>query len=320
MPLENRHDALLHLALGAERRGYAAFAPPEAWAYDSTVLLAEVAARTERLRLATGILNVWSRSAGAIAMAAATLHQVSGGRFALGLGASTAQLTEGLHDVPFTAPVRQMRRVLTQVRALLKGDRVPLGVVSSGARPLKLNMPAAPELPILLAGLAEPTVRLAGELADGWLPFMFPRDRLAEGARLLAEGATRTGGTRPAPLIWPSMPTVVAPTEAEARQGAAWFAVFYLTSMGPLYPGTLARLGFEREVKAIQAANTQRGLAVVPPEADGLLEQLIVYGAPETARARLARWYEAGAALPTLLLPPNLTPAQMDFALDAFAG
>lgn len=315
MPLENRRETILRLATGADRRGYDGFFLPETWSYDTTVLLAEAAVRTGRIGLGSGVLGVWGRSPGQIAMAAATLHDLSRGRFTLGLGASTKQLTEGLHDVPFTPPVPKMRSVVTQVRALLRGERVPLEAAKA-ARPLKLNLPPAPGVPIYLAGLADATVRLAGEVADGWIPFLYPRSRLGEGVALLKEDAARAG--RPdLPRLAPSVPTVVAPDAAEARKGAAWFVSFYLTSMGPFYPGTLARLGFAKEVAAVQAANTTRGSAVVPPEAEVLLEELTVYGTPADARARLARWQDAGASLPILLLPPNLEPAQIDFALDA---
>ena len=119
------------------------------------MLLAEAATRTSRITLGSGILGVWSRSPAQLAMAAATLAALSGGRFVLGLGASTPQLAEGLHDVPFTAPLARMRRTLTQVRALLRGERVPLGVATA-ARPLKLNVPAGgPEVPLYLAALTE---------------------------------------------------------------------------------------------------------------------------------------------------------------------
>lgn len=315
MPLENRRQTIVRLATEAERRGYDAFYLPETWAYDTTVLLAEVAARTERIGLGTGILGVWGRSPGTLAMAAATLDDVSGGRFTLGLGASTKQLTEGLHDVPFSAPTRQMRRVVTQVRALLKGERIPLSA-ETGARPLRLNLPPAPRVPIYLAGLAPETIRLAGELADGWMPFLYPRSRMHEGAALLREGAGPAGRM---PIIAPSMPTVVAADADEARKGAAWFVAFYLTSMGPFYPRTISQLGFEKEVQAVIAANPTRGSFVVPPEAEVLLDELTVYGTPAEARARLERWREAGAALSILLLPPNLEPPQIDFMLDALS-
>jgi len=318
MPLENRRDVLVRLAVEAERAGHAAFYLPETWAYDTSVLLGEVAARTERIELGTGVLGVWNRSAATIAMAASTLDAISGGRFALGLGASTAQLVEGLHDVRYAAPVERMRRVLTQVRALLRGERVPLDP-QAGARPLRLNLPPAPRVPIYLAGLAPETVRLAGELADGWMPFLYPRSRLREGMTLLREGRARATEVRDLPRIVPSLPAVIAADAGEARKGAAWFVAFYLTSMGPFYPRIISRLGFEREVQAVIAANTTRGSAVVPPEAEVLLDELTVYGTPDEARDRLSRWQQAGAELPILLLPPQLEPAQIDFALSSLA-
>lgn len=317
MPLENRRETILHLATTADRLGYEAFFLPETWAHDITGLLAEAATCTRRVRLGSGVFGVWGRSSATLAMAASTLHAISGGRFILGLGASTPPLTEGLHDVVFNAPVKQMRRVITQVRALLRGDRIPLSV-ATGARPLRLNLPPAPTLPVYLAGLAAETVRLTGELADGWLPFLYPYERLAEAGALLKEGMGRAAAPRQSPRVCPSIPTVVAENPADARAGAAWFVTFYLTSMGPLYPQTLARLGFAKEVEAIIAANPARGSAVVPREAEPLLEQLTVFGTPEQARARLARWYDAGAALPILLLRPNLRDEEIDFTLRAF--
>src|SRR5207253_9549486 len=215
MPLENRHDTLIDVATTAERLGYDSYFLPEAWAYDVTLLMAEAAFRTQRLRLGTGILGVWGRSAGTLAMAAASLSEVSAGRFVLGLGASTAQLTEGLHDVPFIAPLAKMRRTVTQVRALLGGERVPLAV-ATGARALKLNLAPSGAVPIFLAALTDESVRLAGELADGWLPFLYPRRCLAQGLELLREGAARSGDAARRVSVYPTVPTVVADDTAEA--------------------------------------------------------------------------------------------------------
>src|SRR5215471_3280720 len=86
MPLETRRGAIIGLATQGDRLGYDGFFMPEAWGYDMTVLLAEAAARTTRITIGTGILGIWNRSAATIAMAAATLHAISGGRFVLGLG------------------------------------------------------------------------------------------------------------------------------------------------------------------------------------------------------------------------------------------
>src|SRR5262247_4214757 len=192
MPLDNRREALVGVAALAERLGFDGYFLPETWAHDVTVLMTELAIRTQRLLLGTGILGVWGRSAGTLAMAAASLSEVSSGRFVLGLGASTAQLTEGLHDVPFVAPLAKMRRTVAQVRALLGGERVPLAV-ATGARPLKLNLPRMGDVPIFLAALTDESVRLTGEVADGWLPFLYPRRCLVQGLELLREGAARAG-------------------------------------------------------------------------------------------------------------------------------
>ncbi len=316
MPLENRREVLLSLATAADRLGYDGYFLPETWAYDTTVLLAEAAVKTERITLGTGILSVWNRSAATIAMAAATLASISGGRFVLGLGASTPQLTEGLHDLPYTAPVPRMRRTLQQVRALLRGERIPLAV-ATGARPLKLNVPAVPDLPIYLAALGAASVRLAGELADGWTPFIYPRRCLGHGVERLREGAARGGHPERVPLVSPSVPAVVADDPAKAREGAAWFVAFYLVSMGTLYRQSLTRQGFGKAVEAVLAANTPKFTGAVPPDAEELLEELIVFGTPPEARRRLARWHEAGAALPVLLLRPNLSAEELEYTLDA---
>jgi alkanesulfonate monooxygenase SsuD/methylene tetrahydromethanopterin reductase-like flavin-dependent oxidoreductase (luciferase family) len=316
MPLENRHATFVTLSTTADRLGYDGFFLPETWAYDTTVLLAEAAVRTERITLGTGILGVWNRSAATIAMAAATLASVSDGRFVLGLGASTPQLAEGLHDVPFVAPIARMRRTLQQVRALLKGERIPLAVTTA-ARPLKLNVPSAREVPIYLAALGDQSVRLAGELADGWSPFIYPRSRLAAGIERLREGATLAGHPDRLPVVSPSVPTVVADDPARAREGAAWFVAFYLSTMGTLYRQSLTRQGFGTEVEAVLAANTPKFTGVVPSDAEKLLEELTVFGTPPEARRRLAAWHEAGAALPVLLLRPNLAPEELEYTLNA---
>ncbi|PYN98010.1 MAG: LLM class flavin-dependent oxidoreductase [Candidatus Rokuibacteriota bacterium] len=317
MPLENRREVLIALATDADRLGYEAFCLPETWAYDVTVLLAEAAFKTNGITLGTGILGVWNRTAGTLAMAATTLSALSGGRFRLGLGASTSQLAEGLHDVPFTAPLAKLREIVGQVRALLRGERIPLARTTS-ARALKLNVPPAPDVPIYLAALADASVRLAGELADGWLPFLYPRSHLAAGRTLLAEGAARRAEGTPEIVVAPSVPTVVDADPAVAREGAAWFVAFYLTTMGALYRQSLVRRGFAKEVDAVLAANTPRFTGAVPEAAEHLLEELTVFGTPVQARARLQRWHAAGADLPILLLRPQQTPEQIAFTLEAF--
>ena len=316
MPLENRREQFVTLATLADELGYDGVMFPETWSYDITVLLAELAVKTRRVRLGTSILGVWNRSAATIAMAAATLASQSNGRFILGLGASTPQLVEGLHDIPFEPPLPRMRRTVGQVRALLRGERVPLAVTTA-ARALRLNVPPA-DVPIYLAALGDASIRLAGEIADGWIPFLFPLRLLPHGIEQLRKGARRAGRAE-LPNVCPSVPTVVHDDPLKAREGAAWFVSFYVTAMGTFYRDSLVRWGFGKEIEAVVAANTPKFTGAVPPDAEELLEQLIVYGTPAEARRRLQRWYDAGGVRPGLLLRAGLTPEETRHTLEAFA-
>jgi len=143
-PMEVRRDVIVRAATLADELGYEVFSVAEGWGLDSTVLLAELSVATRRITLLAGVLSVWGRSPATIAMTAATLHRLSGGRFVLGLGASTRQLVEGWHDIGYDRPATRLREVTARVRALLNGERVALSAVP-GAKALRLGQPPVPE-------------------------------------------------------------------------------------------------------------------------------------------------------------------------------
>src|SRR4051795_12432344 len=145
-PMETRRPVIVRTARLADELGYEVFALPEGWGLDSTALLTEIALATERIHLASGVLSVWGRTPATLAMTAATLDQISGGRYVLGLGASTPALTEGFHDVPFVHPAHRLADTVTAVRALLAGE--PAHLHHTNARPLRLGPPPAPDGPI----------------------------------------------------------------------------------------------------------------------------------------------------------------------------
>jgi alkanesulfonate monooxygenase SsuD/methylene tetrahydromethanopterin reductase-like flavin-dependent oxidoreductase (luciferase family) len=302
-PLETRRDVVLHVATRAESLGYDAFFLAEGWGHDASVLLAEVATRTSRIRIGTGVLNVWGRSAAQIAMLATSLHQISDGRFVLGMGAGSPALAEGLHDVAFRAPVLRLAAVARQVRGLLDGGRV---APASGGRGLRLAVGPSP-VPILLAALGPDSIRLCGELADSWGPFLFPASALKDGVRLLANGAVG----RAVPQVCPFVPAAVSPDPARARALASWWVEFYLTGMGPLYATRLRQLGFGAAVDEVVAATGHT------PEI--LLDELTLWGDAAAAREGVKRYYAAGADMPIVTLPPNRSVEELDQILDALA-
>lgn len=312
--METRREVLLHVADRAEQLRYDAFFLAEGWGHDAGVLLAEVATRTDRITLGTGIVNVWGRSPASIAMLATSLAEVTGGRFVLGLGAGSPPLAEGFHDVPFSAPVDRLGAVARQVRRLLSGERLQPSE-ERDVRPLKLAVVPEAPVPVYLAALGPKAVRLAGEVADGWCPFLLPISGLDASTRQL-EGVERgsPGGARP--TVAPSIPTAVSDDPAEALALASWWVAFYLGSMGPLYRSTLRRLGDAAAVDEVLAANPTPRTYDVPESARGLLDELTLWGDADRARAALDRWYAAGAELPTLTLPPGRTVDELDHMLE----
>lgn len=170
-------------------------------------------------------------------------------------------------------------------------------------------------VPVYLAALAPASVRLTGEIADGWMPFFFPLSRLHEGVALLQEGSAKGSAPGHPCRICPAVGVAVAEDERVARETAAWWVAFYLTSMGPLYARTLERFGYGSEVAAVLSANPSRSTPVVPPEAESLIDELVVFGTPSRARGRLTRWYTEGAELLVVSFPPNRPWEETEFAL-----
>jgi alkanesulfonate monooxygenase SsuD/methylene tetrahydromethanopterin reductase-like flavin-dependent oxidoreductase (luciferase family) len=315
-PMETRHDVVLHVTVRAEELGYSVIYVGEGWGHDVSVLLAEIAMHTSRIRIATGILNVWGRSAASIAMLATSLANLSGGRFVLGLGAGSPQLAEGLHGVPFRSPIHRLDVVTRDVRALMRGER-PVSSPPGEHTPMRLAVNPQFDVPVHLAALGAKAVRLCGELAR-WVVSVSaagfgarpPHPTVTVGTAVLESG-------RPLPLVCPGVPAAIASDPATARRLSAWWITFYLTKMGPLYSKLLCDLGHTAAVAAVHAATLSNDTEDLPSRARGLIEELTLCGSAESARADLDRWYHAGADMPVVMLLPKRDVEELDYALDA---
>ena len=317
-PLEGRREVVLHVAERAEELGYDSFFLAEGWGHDAAVLLAEVATRTSRIGIGTGVLNTWGRSAAGVAMLASSLAAVSGGRFTLGLGAGSPALAEGLHGVPFTAPIGRLETMAREVLGLLAGERAS-SVVPGGSRPLRLASLPPDTVPFYLAALGPRSVRLAGELADGWMPFLQARSGMPDALAQLRAGADARGDGTSLPQVCPALPLAVSDDSERARGTASWWVAFYLLSMGPLYREALVRVGLGDAVQAVIEANPDGRSTVVPSSAEVLLDELTLWGDTDSARKSLDSWYDAGADMPLVVLPPGADLADLDLMLEAMA-
>ncbi|WP_062444093.1 LLM class F420-dependent oxidoreductase [Herbidospora daliensis] len=282
----------------------------EAYSFDAVSQMGYIAARTERLEIASGILPVYSRTPALLAMTAAGLDYVSDGRFTLGLGASGPQVIEGFHGVPYSAPLGRTREVIEIARKVWKRERLeyqgkhytmPLQGGTGLGKPLKLiNAPVRERIPIVVAAIGPKNVELAAELAEGWLPIFYMPEKAADvwGPSLAAGAAKRDpelGGL-----------DVIATAHLAIGDDVAGFlefgrpmAALYIGGMGAkgknFYNDLAVRYGYEREAAEIQdlylAGKKDEAAAKVPHE---LLEKMSLIGSEGFVRDRLAAMKESG--------------------------
>lgn len=191
---------VVDFAVEAERLGVDVAWSAEAWGQDAVTPLAYLAARTERLRLGTGIMQISARVPSMTAMTALTLAGITGGRFVLGLGASGPQVVEGLHGVPFDRPVTRMRETIQILRRAFAGEKLVLEgrhhvlpLPGGQGKALRLALPPDPSIPIFLATLSPRALELTGELADGWLGTSFTPEHADAHLEPIRRGAERAG-------------------------------------------------------------------------------------------------------------------------------
>ena len=173
-------DQLVEYTQAADRMGVHEAWSAEAWGMDAIVPLAYLAAKTERIRLGTGIMQISSRVPSMIAMTAQSLDTVSNGRFNLGLGVSGPQVVEGLHGAKFAKPLSRLRECVDILRLGLGGEKLQydgehytLPRPGGEGKPIRLSQPPRPNLPIYLATLGPKSLQMTGEMADGWLGTCF---------------------------------------------------------------------------------------------------------------------------------------------------
>src|SRR5713226_113279 len=209
----------LELAQRAEALGFDSVWAPEAYGTDAISILGALAARTERIQLGTGIVNVFSRTPALLAQTAATLDLISGGRFILGLGTSGHQVVAGWHGMAFEQPLLRMRETIAIVRQVLRRDRLVFdGDVFHLDMGLKLLAhPVREMVPIYLATLTPGGVRLTGELADGWIPTLFAPEHMDLFRPELEAGARIAGRSLDSLAIAPHVPVVIDDDRVRAR-------------------------------------------------------------------------------------------------------
>lgn len=289
----------------ADELGFESFWVPEAWGYDVFPLLTEMALCTKRIKLCTGIVNVFSRSPGLLAMSSATLQEISNGRFVLGIGTSGQRVIEGFHGRPFDKPLTQTREVLKVVRGLLRGDSLDrVGGELARYRPFTLALDNGPyKVPVYVAALKQKAIESVGELADGWMPAFWPFHEFDRGMNWLRNGAERAG--RDVSKIEVAPLTAAIPLGDRGRDMAKEIISFYVGGMGDFYRELLSGLGFEEECTRIAQlyANKETRSQARDAVPNDMIDAMTVSGDPLSCRQKLLSLSEVGVTQPLLGLP-----------------
>jgi F420-dependent oxidoreductase-like protein len=306
----------LELAREAERLGYDSAWVAEAYGSDAATVLAWLAAQTSTIGLGSAVFQIPARSPAMTAMTAATLDQLSGGRFRLGVGLSGPQVAEGWHGQRFARPLSRARDYLSVVRMALErqrvryqGETLELPLPDGPGKALKLTIgPAQQRLPIYLGAMGPGNLALAGELADGWLGFLFAPEHAGGFREHLAAGAARAGRDLDGFDVAPNVQVHVADDLAAARDAMRPFLALYIGGMGSrernFYTEQAARYGFEQAARTVQdhylAGDRPRAMAALPDE---LIDLVTLCGPAGRIRERLAAHREAGVG--TLIAAPT---------------
>ncbi|MFB7267506.1 LLM class F420-dependent oxidoreductase [Streptomyces nojiriensis] len=310
-------------AAALESAGLDAVWVAEAWGFDSPTIMGYLAARTERLKIGSAIMNVYSRTPGLIAQTAAGLDALSGGRALLGLGASGPQVVEGWHGKPYDKPLGRTRETVELCRRIWRRETIdhhgitdmplPPERGSGLGKPLKiLTRPVRPAIPVYIASLGPANVRMTAEIADGWLPTLFIPEKAAEvwGGPLAEGTAKRSPELGPLQTVAGGL-LAIGDDAAAARDLARPQIALYVGGMGAVgknfYNDLAVAYGYGEEAGRIQelylAGRARDAAAAVPDE---FCELMTLCGPEGYVRERVEAFREAGV---TML---NVTPVGPD--------
>src|SRR5919108_4862032 len=254
----------MRLAQEADRLGYDSIWAAEAYGSDAATVMAWLATNTKHAKIASGIFQMPARTPAMTAMTAATLDNISGGRFILGLGISGPQVVEGWHGQPFDKPLKRTREYVAILRKALAretvthdGEFYTLPRPGGAGKALKLIIqPVQERVPIYLAAIGPKNTALSAEIADGWIPTLFAPDHMDVFRPSLDEGAGKAGRSLDGFDIAPMISMAIDDDPERARDLMRAFLALYIGGMGSrgrnFYNQLVTRYGYGDAARQIQ--------------------------------------------------------------------
>lgn len=297
----------LALAVRAEELGYDVVWAAEAYGFDAATVLAWIGARTSRIHLGAGVLQIPGRTPAMTAMTAASLDALSGGRFRLGLGVSGPQVSEGWHGVRFARPLGRTREYVDIVRMALdrrtvryEGEHYTLPLPDGPGKALRTTaVPTGNRVPIYLAAVNPKNLELCGEIADGWLGIFLSPEFADEQLSSIRAGLARSADPDRPFEFDAAVPVAVGDDVASCAHLIRPYAALYVGGMGSreqnFYNRLARRMGYEEAAQQVQdlylAKQFRDAAAAVPHQ---FIDDTSLLGPPGRIAERLARYAEAG--------------------------
>ncbi|MHA2497825.1 MAG: LLM class flavin-dependent oxidoreductase [Candidatus Hodarchaeales archaeon] len=313
----------LQAAEHVETLGYDSIWVPEIWGRDAFTFLTQLAEKTTRVRIGSGIVNVFSRSPATLATTAASIDEISNGRFVLGLGLSGPIVIQDWHGAKWSKPLQRTREYFEIIRLILSGERVNYDGQIFKLKNFRLPghfKPVRSNLPLFLAALGPKNIALAGEIADGLFPIWMPGSKSREMIVNVQNSAAAAG--RPKIEVAQFILTAVSEQDPEhAKMLMRQHMAYYIAGMGTFYANLLSRLGYADEVREIRLAwdvdYTEMAAVKV---SDRLLDELAVVGTPHDCIQKMFYTYEpAGVDTAIIMMPYGISPEMALETMNTFA-
>jgi len=296
----------------AEEAGVEAVFTAETWGRDQFSLLTQLALATKTIKIGTGIAPVFGRSPGVLAMTAATLDELSGGRVVLGLGTSGARVIEHWHGERFEKPIQRTKEYIEIINMMVSGEKVFYdGEIFKLQRGFKLLFePVRKHIPIFVASISPKSMTSVGQVADGWMPIYWPKSKFVAGKEIVSNAAVKAGRPADAVECVASLTVVLNPDPVKAKMQAAGPISWYVTNMGDFYHQMLTRNGFGEEVAAMRKVAEEHrpppfgtNPELMAAMGDRMLDETAIYGDLETVAAGIEERRKLGVDLPTISMP-----------------
>lgn len=290
----NEIDSIAEQARLAEEHGFSYVTMGETTGWNIVPVLTVIAERTDKIGITDDVLSPYSRAPTTIGQTALTMHEITDGRFRLGLGTSSPALAKRWHATDFDQPLRRLRETIDVIREVYTGGKVTYDgeIFDLGGLSYERSTPEEPPA-IDVAALGPKGTELTGRFADGWVPQLFTPDGLEERLEDLERGAELGDRSTEEIRVSPIIRCFSSEDPEQARAVGRKMIAFLIGAYGPFYGNSVAEQGYEQEVSEIRAAWEDRdttAMAEALPEE--LLDSLAAFGTPAAVRERLETFAE----------------------------